>query len=122
MLTINALIESYSFETSLIRIPCEFRMTDGVIRISYEDEEGNLYAYSGGLKDKYWSLTAVSRGTLSAFASREMRSLVGGQGTLHYELDQDGRVAYVGSWWEDWKVQEGVRRISGLWIIRLGAR
>jgi len=40
--------------------------------------------------------------------------------TLHRERDQDGRLSYIGSWWESWGAGRTLQKYSGLWIIRMG--
>jgi hypothetical protein len=131
----NALMESYqanaiSEDTSLLyKAPCElssFVLTDipnsrwkskvAGIRLIFEAPSQDEFTYIGRLVGSneflYWHLTAIPMPAMVNFN--------GGEGTLHKEFDQDGRMAYVGSWWESWTVGAHTSRFSGLWIIRMG--
>jgi len=123
-------MESYqanaiSEETSLLyKAPCElssFVLTDRPnapgIRLIFEALSQDEFTYIGRLvgsnESLYWHLTAIPMPVMVNFN--------GGEGTLHKEFDQDGRMAYVGSWWESWTVGAHTSRFSGLWIIRMGS-
>ena len=136
----NALIEIYESFTGMTQhysIPCElvtcrFPETPTVpgMRLSIYCElahsgelsyrgrlaGGGDVPYSGGCAGENesldWSVTMEATPGIEGFNS--------GEGTLHREKDQDGRVAYVGSWWESWGAGLTLQKYSGLWIVRMG--
>ena len=136
----NALMEiyeSFTGTTRLYRIPCEFvacrfpetptapgvRLTiacelarSGELSYRGKLAGGGDASYSGRLAGEseslYWALTMEDTPGVEGFNS--------GEATLHREKDQDGRLSYIGSWWESWGAGRTLQKYSGLWIIRMG--
>jgi len=124
----NALMEiyeSFTGTTRLYRIPCEFvacrfpetPTAPGVrLTIACELARSGELSYRGKLAGEneslYWALTMEDTPGVEGFNS--------GEATLHRERDQDGRLSYIGSWWESWGAGRTLQKYSGLWIIRMG--
>jgi len=125
----NALMEiyeSFTGTTRLYRIPCEFvacrfpetPTAPGVrLTIACELARSGELSYRGKLAGEneslYWALTMEDTPGVEGFNS--------GEATLHREKDQDGRLSYIGSWWESWGAGRTLQKYSGLWIIRMGS-
>ena len=125
----NALMEiyeSFTGTTRLYRIPCEFvacrfpetPTAPGVrLTIACELARSGELSYRGKLAGEneslYWALTMEDTPGVEGFNS--------GEATLHREKDQDGRLSYIGSWWESWGAGRTLQKYSGLWIICMGS-